>query len=421
MAHGLWRGGAQESTLDMLGLLRRRGLDVTVLTCEDALSSFISDIQKLGVSVHKAPHRIVAHYPDIAVQENLVRSHDVVWISDIEYLVARRVKRIDRSIPVIAHIRSFELVCPESHAFYGHREMCMRRCSSSRIIRCKQLTNEYFADWGVLGKPRMSANWLLDFAKGPADFMTWPMKDAAEAIDAFIAVSDWVKDLVRTHSSELENVPIHVVHNPVITQGKADMKNQRDDVRRILYASGKWPMKGPHIAICAARKLLDMGHREFVLTMLGVKGIAWIDGLVRRLGMDHRIELLPKVDRNETRRLMARSSAILMPSLWGEPFGRVPVEANLLGKPAIVSNRGALPDLVADKITGLVAEPSPQAFGESIAEGLTRDWNRELILRIAKERFDLEHIVNEYTRFLDSFVSGKETASLAERHTFDLD
>jgi len=44
--------------------------------------------------------------------------------------------------------------------------------------------------------------------------------------------------------------------------------------------------------------------------------------------------------------LYEKARIILVPSVWEEAFGRVSVEAQALGIPAIVSNRGGLPETV---------------------------------------------------------------------------
>ncbi len=46
------------------------------------------------------------------------------------------------------------------------------------------------------------------------------------------------------------------------------------------------------------------------------------------------------------REYFALTRMLLVPSVWEEPFGRVAAEAMVNGIPAIVSNRGALPEVV---------------------------------------------------------------------------
>ena len=49
---------------------------------------------------------------------------------------------------------------------------------------------------------------------------------------------------------------------------------------------------------------------------------------------------------NDVRDIYQKTSIILFPSIWDEPFGRVPIEAGINGIPTIASNRGGLPESV---------------------------------------------------------------------------
>jgi glycosyltransferase involved in cell wall biosynthesis len=139
--------------------------------------------------------------------------------------------------------------------------------------------------------------------------------------------------------------------------------------------------------------------------MLGVQETTWIRSLVKRLKIEGHVRLLARLPlRAQVLAFIASSTAVLMPSLYPEPFGRIPVEANLLGTPAIVSNRGALPDTIVDQVTGLVTEPSVEAVAKALGEALSVDWNRESISRITKERFNPERTIDRLLHFLEKFV-----------------
>lgn len=407
ITHGLWHGGAQEAVLEMIKLLKGSDVDVAVITCEHRDSWFLSEAKKIGVPTFSAPYEMVARYPDIAVEglSGLVESSDLVWISDVEYLVAPRVKRIRRDIPVVAWLHSFAILCPWWGALYGFQETCRQRCSLRRIIRCKQLSNEYLHRCQALGGSRMRLYQLLDLVKGPLDFERWPMStDVLENIDGFAAVSKSVKELTLIHLPQLRGAPFEVVDNPFIVPALETHKENRKDGPAMLYASGANIVKGPHIALSAAKQLLDQGFKDLTLTMPRVKGNPWIENLVRKLDMERHVRLLPMLKLEEVYALMSRSNLVLMPSLWPEAFGRIPVEANQLGTPAIVSDRGALPEVVVDHVTGLVGEPSVESFAGMMAEALGMEWKRELIIRTARTRFNPKHVVKDFIRFLSRFT-----------------
>lgn len=55
--------------------------------------------------------------------------------------------------------------------------------------------------------------------------------------------------------------------------------------------------------------------------------------------------------------VMRAADIVCIPSIWQEPFGLVAAEAMALGKPVLVSNRGALPEIVQHGETGIVFDP----------------------------------------------------------------
>jgi glycosyltransferase involved in cell wall biosynthesis len=62
------------------------------------------------------------------------------------------------------------------------------------------------------------------------------------------------------------------------------------------------------------------------------------------------------VDDAQKGALLADAAALLMPVAWDEPFGIVMAEAMACGTPVIGFNRGAVPEVIADGITGFVVE-----------------------------------------------------------------
>ena len=56
----------------------------------------------------------------------------------------------------------------------------------------------------------------------------------------------------------------------------------------------------------------------------------------------------------DMRNIYQQTSVIIMPSIWEEAFGRVPIEAGINGIPTIASKRGGIPESVGKE--GIIIE-----------------------------------------------------------------
>ena len=52
-----------------------------------------------------------------------------------------------------------------------------------------------------------------------------------------------------------------------------------------------------------------------------------------------------------------------MPIDWPEPFGLVMIEAMACGTPVIAFNRGSVPEMIEDGVTGFIVEDEKGAIG----------------------------------------------------------
>jgi len=368
LTHGLGFGGAQVSTLEFLKLLKDL-VDIRAVVCEDADERFINALRFIGLRFRSVPCRLAAGYPDMAVDSvsDLIGWADIAWITDVEHLVAPKIKRV-RRIPIAAHLHSYALLCPWWGLLYGMRDVCSG-CSLGRIVRCKQLTNEELVRLGILGPLRGHAYKLLDIVKGPLDYARFRtlLRDVVESIDGFIAVSRFVEEVHRRLLGS--DKPIETVYSPVtaplefLNSNSASAGETRDDV--VLYASGLNPVKGPHLALEALRVLVEEGYKVRMV-MTGCRG-SWVEAYAKRIGVSGHVEFADRIPPERFYRIMSRARAVIMPSVWPEPFGRIPVEANRLGTPAVVTDRGGLPETIVNGETGIVADPDPEALARALS------------------------------------------------------
>jgi len=98
---------------------------------------------------------------------------------------------------------------------------------------------------------------------------------------------------------------------------------------------------------------------------------------------------------------MARAAVTVMPSGWDETFGLVAAEAQMAGCPVVAYRRGALPEIVIDRVTGYLVEPDDEE-GLVAAIGRARLLDRDEIAASARTRLGIEPMIEAYDVLLTS-------------------
>jgi glycosyltransferase involved in cell wall biosynthesis len=112
-------------------------------------------------------------------------------------------------------------------------------------------------------------------------------------------------------------------------------------------------IKGPHFAIEVARRA---GLKLVLAGNVPDAHRSWFDAHVAPHIDGVRIRYVGPVDDAQKNELLGRSSALLMPVLWEEPFGIVMIEAMACGTPVIGLRRGAVSEIVEPDVTGFVVD-----------------------------------------------------------------
>ncbi len=76
-----------------------------------------------------------------------------------------------------------------------------------------------------------------------------------------------------------------------------------------------------------------------------------------------------------------------MPSIYPESFGRVALEGLAAGTPAVVVNKGGLPEIVEEGITGEVSEINSKDLAKKIIKVLKN--NDKYIMNVSRARHAL--------------------------------
>lgn len=166
------------------------------------------------------------------------------------------------------------------------------------------------------------------------------------------------KDRIRVVTN---TVPIQAILAEASKEPLSGLPNASSSPVILLAHAGIEPNKGTLLTISNFSRLVADGFPG-ELWITGEEPVSHKDYVTRvKMAIDEnhlqrRVHLLGR--REDIYAVMNRSDLIVVPSLVNESFGRVAAEAMVLEKPVIVSDRGALPDLVTDRVNGLVFDPN---------------------------------------------------------------
>ncbi|AWV19070.1 glycosyl transferase family 1 [Methylobacterium sp. XJLW] len=102
---------------------------------------------------------------------------------------------------------------------------------------------------------------------------------------------------------------------------------------------------------------------------------------------------LGPVDDTRKGELLGGARALLFPIDWPEPFGLVMIEAMACGTPVVAWNRGSVPEIVEDGVTGFIVSSEAEAVAALARIG---QLDRAAIRRRFEERFTAERMARDY-------------------------
>jgi glycosyltransferase involved in cell wall biosynthesis len=147
--------------------------------------------------------------------------------------------------------------------------------------------------------------------------------------------------------------------------------------------------KRPDAAIRVAR---SAGLPVRLAGTIDVGNPDYFDRAVRPLLGDDAVYVGP-VDDAAKSRLLSGARALLFPIDWPEPFGLVMIEAMACGTPVIAWNRGSVPEIVEDGVTGFIVASEEEAVA-AVARVGTLD--RAQVRRRFEARFTSERMAADY-------------------------
>jgi len=284
-------------------------------------------------SVQRVRDWVRAFRPDLVQVQNLYPSLSA-WV-----LPAIR----QEGIPVVMRCANYRLVCPNG-LLLSHGQVC-ERCISGREHWCVLLNCE-----GSLPK---SLGYAL------RNFVARTRRLYRDNVTLYYAQTDFQKKKLMAGGFPASR--IEVIPNMVDT---STPPRETQVGHYVGFAGRGSPEKGVAILLQAARTCSDLPFR--------LAGDFWRMPEVAKVKPDN-VELLGHLIGPRLEEFFRDCRLLVLPSTWYEGFPGVAIEAMLHGKPVVCSRLGGLPEIVDDKVTGVLFDPGNAA---DLAAKVERLWNQ---------------------------------------------
>ena len=206
----------------------------------------------------------------------------------------------------------------------------------------------------------------------PQNFVKRIYNQKMLSADGIIAISNYVKSVITSHYSEaVSQEAIQVIHRGVDLDVFDPAKVSQQRIVR-LSETLNLPDDGP-VVMLPARATEWKGHaplieavasleaKDVTLLLLGAgdghsRFIERLRALAIKTGLDGRLRIASGTDDMPAALMLA--DVVAMPSTIPEPFGRVALEAQAMGRPVVAFKHGGAIESIQEGETGWLAEPN---------------------------------------------------------------
>lgn len=326
----LIRGGEEESRKAEVSVLKQYG---------NELSSYVENNKKIAdlSQVNAALRTLWSKESYRTVKQILqAKKHDVIHVQNFFPLVSPSVYYAAQSegVPVVQAVRNYRFLCANTFMYRDGNvcELCVKKSFKVDAIQHKCYRENRAAS-------ATAASMHLLHSILP----TW------NRIDRFLAVSEFVKKKMVEGGFPEHKItvkPNFVYPDPGISLDKEEF---------ILYVGRLQPEKG----IMHLLETVDAMNAPIKLKIIGEGTL--LPEVLKFANRNNNIEYLGKMPLTDTYDVIGKAKALVIPSLWHEPFGRVIVEAYAKGTPVIGARMGGIPELIENGITGYTYEAKSQS------------------------------------------------------------
>jgi glycosyltransferase involved in cell wall biosynthesis len=161
------------------------------------------------------------------------------------------------------------------------------------------------------------------------------------------------------------------------------------------------PEKGPDRAIRIARAC---GIPLKIAAKVDKANQRYFDAIIRPMLDSPGVEMVGEISEREKPAFLCGAMGLLMPIDWPEPFGLVMIEAMSCGTPVIAFNRGSVPEVIEDGLTGFIVEDEAAAIA---AVSRLDQLDRGAVRVRFEQRFTARRMAEDYLAAYRSLAEGE--------------
>jgi len=117
------------------------------------------------------------------------------------------------------------------------------------------------------------------------------------------------------------------------------------------------------------------------------------------------VEYIGEITDADKSEFLSGAVAVLVPIDWPEPFGLVMIEAMACGTPVIAFNRGSVPEIIEDGVTGFIVEDEQGAIGAAYR---LSELSRTRVRACFEDRFTARRMAQDYLAVYRSLMDQAE-------------
>jgi glycosyltransferase involved in cell wall biosynthesis len=242
------------------------------------------------------------------------------------------------------------------------------------------------------------------FSRQPTPFVTTihGRLDLPEFVDVYGAFPK--VPLISISDSQRAPVPnlnwVRTVHHGLPTKILTP-RNVKQDYLAVLGRVS--PEKGVDKAIHIAGKA---GMRVKIAAKVDAADQDYFDAIIKPLLKQPHVEFIGEINEMQKPDFLSAAHGLLFPIDWPEPFGLVMIEAMACGTPVITYERGSVPEVIEDGLTGFITRDEADAVRAVQRLG---ELDRTKVRARFEERFSARRMAEDYLSVYEDLAARRRT------------